>query len=85
MIGRWQTVGLTTLALFLITCGGGGNGSHYGLVGWGNNELQWYLPPNAQIANGLLTITAHQESQGGYNYTSVRTDRTHPDFATTLH
>ncbi len=49
-----------------------GDGSQYGLVGWGNNELQWYLPANAQVANGLLTITAQRESQGGYNYTSAR-------------
>lgn len=30
MIGRWQTVGSTTLALFLIACGGGGNGGRGG-------------------------------------------------------
>jgi hypothetical protein len=35
-----------------------GDGSQYGIPGWGNNELQWYQPNNATLANGLLTITA---------------------------
>ncbi len=147
MIGRYKAVALTTLALFLIACGGSGNsgrggtdvalstpsdlattppveinstpsvvdypsglrvafntrvltggprnlvwseefdgtqldpdewfaetgdGSNYGLVGWGNNELQWYLPANAEVANGLLTITARKEAKSGYAYTSAR-------------
>ena len=49
-----------------------GDGSQYGIPGWGNNELQYYLPNNAELDNGVLRITARQESQGGYNYTSAR-------------
>ena len=49
-----------------------GDGSQYGLVGWGNNELQWYQPGNAQITAGNLVITAREEMQSGYNYTSAR-------------
>jgi len=51
-----------------------GDGSQYGpdLIGWGNNELQWYLPDNAQLSDGKLKITARRESAGGYNYTSAR-------------
>ena len=49
-----------------------GNGSQYGIPGWGNNELQWYLPDNAALANGLLTITAQEQAQSGKNYTSAR-------------
>lgn len=42
--------------------------------GWGNNELQYYTnyQTNAMVENGVLTITARQESVGGYNYTSSR-------------
>lgn len=42
--------------------------------GWGNNELQYYTSNanNVSIANGMLTITARKESQGGMNYTSTR-------------
>jgi beta-glucanase (GH16 family) len=49
-----------------------GDGSAYGLPGWGNNELQYYRTNNATVANGELTITAKQESFGGKNYTSSR-------------
>ena len=49
-----------------------GDGSQYGIPGWGNNELQWYLADNAALANGLLTITAKEESQGGKSFTSAR-------------
>lgn len=49
-----------------------GDGSQYGIPGWGNNELQWYLPDNAALANGLLTITAKEESQSGKSFTSAR-------------
>ncbi len=42
--------------------------------GWGNNELQYYknTQSNAKVENGLLTITAREESFGGRNYTSAR-------------
>jgi beta-glucanase (GH16 family) len=49
-----------------------GDGSNYGIPGWGNNELQWYLPDNAELANGRLIITARAESHSGKNYTSAR-------------
>ncbi|NNJ79355.1 MAG: glycoside hydrolase family 16 protein [Xanthomonadales bacterium] len=49
-----------------------GDGSQYGIPGWGNNELQWYLPDSAQLDNGVLVITARQESQNGKDYTSAR-------------
>jgi beta-glucanase (GH16 family) len=51
-----------------------GDGSQYGadLIGWGNDELQWYLPDNAQLSDGKLKITARRETAGGYNYTSAR-------------
>jgi beta-glucanase (GH16 family) len=49
-----------------------GDGSAYGISGWGNNELQYYRSQNATVANGELTITAKQESFGGKQYTSAR-------------
>ncbi|MCA9256927.1 MAG: glycoside hydrolase family 16 protein, partial [Phycisphaerales bacterium] len=51
-----------------------GDGSQYGLAGWGNNELQYYTsrPENIYVANGELHIVARQESFSGYNYTSAR-------------
>ena len=49
-----------------------GDGSQYGIPGWGNNELQWYLPDSAQLENGSLVITARRESSNGKSYTSAR-------------
>lgn len=49
-----------------------GDGSQYGIPGWGNNELQWYEPDSAELSNGLLVITARKQSQGGLDYTSAR-------------
>ena len=49
-----------------------GDGSEYGIPGWGNNELQFYLPDNAQLEDGLLKITVREESVGAFNYTSAR-------------
>ena len=49
-----------------------GDGSKYGIPGWGNNELQWYLPDNAQLRDGVLVINVRKEFQNGYNYTSAR-------------
>ena len=42
--------------------------------GWGNNELQFYTNTtnNANVAGGLLTITAKKESMGGRDYSSAR-------------
>jgi beta-glucanase (GH16 family) len=49
-----------------------GDGSQYGISGWGNNELQYYLEDSAQLENGLLVITARRQSVGGMQYTSAR-------------
>lgn len=49
-----------------------GNGSQYGIPGWGNNELQWYLPDSAQLEGGALKIEAREETVGSYRYTSAR-------------
>jgi beta-glucanase (GH16 family) len=49
-----------------------GDGSQYGIPGWGNNELQWYLPDSAALSNGTLLITARRESRNGKDYTSAR-------------
>ena len=44
----------------------------FGASGWGNNELQNYTshPGNLSVADGMLTISARQNSPG--NYTSAR-------------
>ncbi len=49
-----------------------GDGTDYGIPGWGNNELQYYLPDNARLEGGLLKIEARSESIGRYDYTSAR-------------
>jgi len=50
-----------------------GDGTEVGLPGgWGNNELQYYLPDNAQVSGGTLKITAKREAVGGLNYSSAR-------------
>ena len=49
-----------------------GDGSQYGIPGWGNNELQWYLEDSAELRDGKLVITAREESVGGKSYTSAR-------------
>lgn len=51
-----------------------GDGSDQGIPGWGNNELQYYTdrPENVNIENGLLVITANQESFEGSSFTSGR-------------
>ena len=49
-----------------------GDGSQYGIPGWGNNELQWYLPDNARLEDGKLKITAKRESVDDYGFTSAR-------------
>jgi len=49
-----------------------GDGSQYGIPGWGNNELQWYLPDSALLEGGRLVITARRQAAGGKSYTSAR-------------
>jgi beta-glucanase (GH16 family) len=51
-----------------------GDGTDQGIPGWGNNELQYYTdrPENVKVENGMLVITARQESFQGNDYTSAR-------------
>ncbi|MEM7610692.1 MAG: glycoside hydrolase family 16 protein [Pseudomonadota bacterium] len=49
-----------------------GDGTEYGIPGWGNNELQYYLPDSAQLDGGMLKITAREENVGAFRYTSAR-------------
>lgn len=49
-----------------------GDGSQYGIPGWGNNELQWYLADGARTGGGLLILTARRQQQGTHDYTSAR-------------
>lgn len=49
-----------------------GDGSQYGIPGWGNNELQWYLPDSAELRDGSLVITARRQALRGKDYTSAR-------------
>lgn len=42
------------------------------LCGWGNREQQYYSTDNISVANGMLTITAREESKGGRSFTSAR-------------
>ena len=51
-----------------------GDGSSRGLVGWGNNELQFYTdrPENVVVENGNLVITARREMMANSQYTSAR-------------
>jgi len=39
-----------------------------------NEELQWYQPQNAQVANGLLVITAKKETTANPGYQAGSTD-----------
>jgi beta-glucanase (GH16 family) len=49
-----------------------GDGSQYGIPGWGNNEAQYYREDNAFVEDGLLNIQLKNEAYGGKNYTSAR-------------
>ncbi|GAB5565438.1 MAG: hypothetical protein Wins2KO_25010 [Winogradskyella sp.] len=51
-----------------------GNGEAQGIPGWGNNELQFYTDrtENVKVEDGMLKITARQESFEGFGYTSGR-------------
>ena len=49
-------------------------GAERGIVGWGNNELQYYTArsENIVLSDGTLKITALQEDYEGSAYTSAR-------------
>jgi len=51
-----------------------GRGGNYGLVNWGNNELQWYTDreENIYIQDGMLHIRALEEEFNTSDYTSAR-------------
>ncbi len=51
------------------------------LCGWGNNEEQYYASDNISIGNGLLTITAKNDTLGGMLYSSGKiTSKNKGDF-----
>ena len=49
-----------------------GDGSQYGIPGWGNNEAQYYREENAFVEGGYLNIQLKNEAFGGKGYTSAR-------------
>lgn len=49
-----------------------GDGTEYGIPGWGNNELQYYQEENVSVGDGVLTITAIRENVGTGQFTSGR-------------
>ncbi len=56
-----------------------GNGSQYGLVGWGNDEAQYYTNESTNIAldicdndKNCLFINAYNQDYNGSDYTSAR-------------
>lgn len=49
-----------------------GDGSAYGLPGWGNKELQCYRRENVSLKDGKLLLTAKDEKFSTCNYTSAR-------------
>ena len=49
-----------------------GDGSQYGIPGWGNNEAQYYREENAFVNTGYLNIQLKNESFEGKTYTSAR-------------
>src|SRR5271165_2832784 len=47
-----------------------------------NNEKEYYLAANATVANGNLVITAKNETQGGFPFTSARMNTANKFFVT---
>jgi beta-glucanase (GH16 family) len=68
---EFNTAGAPNPAMWNIDIG---TGLDIGLEGWGNDELQYYTdrPENIVVKDGMLKITAHQESYKGSGYTSAR-------------
>ena len=66
---EFDTDGAPNPSIWDFEIGTGPNGD-----GWGNQELQYYTnrPDNATIQNGMLLITAREESFEGAQYTSAR-------------
>jgi beta-glucanase (GH16 family) len=67
MADEFNTDGAPDAAIWNFDIGTGDNG-------WGNNELQYYTDrtDNVTVQNGVLIITAKEESFQGSNYTSAR-------------
>lgn len=49
-----------------------GDGSEYGIPGWGNSEQQYYREENSYVEDGFLFIEAKLEQYGGSAYTSSK-------------
>jgi beta-glucanase (GH16 family) len=49
-----------------------GNGSQYGIPGWGNNEAQFYQEQNSFVKDSFLHIEAKRERVESLDYTSSR-------------
>ena len=49
-----------------------GDGSNYGIPGWGNNEEQYYQRENVTVADGKMSLTAKMEEKDGKYYTSAK-------------
>ena len=66
---EFDTDGVPNPAVWDYDIGRGPNGD-----GWGNQELQYYTDrsENVTIQNGVLLITAREESFEGSQYTSAR-------------
>lgn len=69
MADEFDTEGAPNPSLWTYDIGRGPNGD-----GWGNQELQYYTDrtENVKVDNGLLLITALEESFEGASYTSAR-------------
>lgn len=69
MADEFDTEGSPNPSLWTYDIGRGPNGD-----GWGNQELQYYTDrtDNVKVDNGLLLITAKEESFEGASYTSAR-------------
>ncbi|WP_190809210.1 family 16 glycosylhydrolase [Flagellimonas sp. S3867] len=69
MADEFDTEGAPNPSLWTYDLGRGPNGD-----GWGNQELQYYTDrtENVKVDNGLLLITAQEESFEGASYTSAR-------------
>lgn len=49
-----------------------GDGTQFGIPGWGNNEAQFYKEENSFVQDSILHIEAKLEATQGYQYTSSR-------------
>lgn len=49
-----------------------GDGTEYGIPGWGNSEKQYYREENSYVENGFLYIEAKLENFGNSQYTSSK-------------